>query len=94
MVTVRDALECIGPKIPVVIQLVGGEVLVGGEIADGKDLWEMKCSDKEEAYSALKNSIVVEGEFVLGLEAIVRPSHKTSGVIVIQVNIPSSDEKD
>lgn len=88
MVTVREALECIGPKIPVVIQLVGGD------FGDGKDLWEMQCSDKEKAYSALKNSIVVEGEFVLGLEAIVRPSHKTSGVIVIQVNITSPDEKD
>jgi len=94
MVTVRDALECIGLKIPVVIQLVGGDVLVGGEVADGKDLWEMQCSDKEEAYSSLKNSIVVEGEIVLGMEAIVRPSRKTPGAIVIQVNIPSSDEKD
>lgn len=88
MVTVKDALECIDLKIPVVIQLVGGE------FGDGKDLWEMHCSDKEAAYSALKNSIVVEGEFILGLEAIVRPSHKTPGVIVIQVNIPFPDEKD
>ena len=88
MVTVRDALECIGPKIPVAIQLVGGEV------GDGRDLWEMQCSDKEKAYLALKNSIVVEGEFILELEAIVRPSFKTSGEIVIQVNIPSPDEKD
>lgn len=94
MVTVRDALECIGPKIPVVIQLVGGKVLVGGEIGDGKDLWEMQCSDEEEAYSSLKNSIVVEGALILGMEAIVRPSRKTPGVIVIQVNIPSPDEKD
>ena len=94
MVTVRDALECIGPGIPVVVQLVGGEVLVGGEIADGKDLWEMQCSDKEEAYSSLKNSIVVEGALILGMEAIVRPSRKALGVIVIQVNIPSPDEKD
>lgn len=88
MVTVKDALECIDLKIPVAIQLVGGD------FGDGKDLWEMQCSDKEEAYSALKNSIVVEGEFILGLEAIVRPSCKTSGVIVIQVNIPFPDEKD
>lgn len=88
MVTVKDALECIDLKIPVVIQLVGGD------FGDGKDLWEMQCPDKEAAYSALKNSIVVEGALILGMEAIVRPSHKTSGVIVIQVNIPSPDEKD
>lgn len=88
MVTVSDALDCIGPKIPVVIQLVGGEV------DDGKDLWEMQCSDKEEAYSSLKNSIVVEGKFILELEATVLPSCKTSGVIVVQVNIPFPDEKD
>lgn len=88
MVTVRDALECIGPKIPVVIQLVGAD------FGDGKDLWEMHCHDKEEAYSSLKNSIVVEGELILGMEAIVLPSCKTSGVIVIQVSIPFPDEKD
>lgn len=88
MVTVRDALECIDPKVPVVIQLVGGDV------GDGKDIWEMQCPDKEEAYSSLKRSIIVGGALILGMEAIVRPSRKTPGVIVIQVNITSPGEKD
>lgn len=82
MVTVKDALECINPHVPVTIRVFGE--------ADA-DEWEMSCSDKEAAVSALKSSVVVVGCYILGLEAIVSPECKNNcNIVVISVNIPKT----
>lgn len=87
MVTVKDALECINPHVPVTIRVCG---------EDCADKWEMSCSGKEAAVSALKCSTVVVGYYILGLEAIVSPEvdfKSNRNIVVISVNIPETDDK-